>query len=243
MRRRSWKRLSGCIVIDLTLAGLLAAADYKAAAGHAGMARVLAIEDARGVRAVFAEAEFRFTQQLADAIAVQVMKDHNMDRAGLLLHWSGMGNRPAQPDDVVAAIDEAFTKMEPAVLRYAHRGLSVLSQEFERCLGSLSPDAMLSFEGCWKDGTVISGGIRAAFQMVEPVHSLLQRGETVRPYPVQAIALGKVVTILALSGEASLPEGVNPRGTIFAPLSNESITPPKDEHLATAVRRVLARTK
>jgi hypothetical protein len=243
MRRKSWKRLAGCIAIDLMLAGILGAADYKAAAGHAGMARVLAIEDARGVRAVFAEAEFRFTQQLADAIAVQVMKDHDMDRAGLLLHWSGMGNRPPQPDDVVAAIDEAFAKMEPAVLRYAHRGLSVLSQEFEHCLGSLNPDAMLSFEGCRQDGAEISGGIRAAFQMVEPVHALLKRGETVRAYPVQAIALGKVVTILALSGEASLPEGVNPRGTIFASLSNESIAPPNDERLAEAVKRVLARTR
>lgn len=243
MRRRCWRRLAGSIAIDLALAGLLAAADYKAAAGHAGMARVLAIQDSRGVRAVFAEAEFRFTQQLADSIAVQVMKDHDMDRAGLILHWSGMGNRPAQPDDVIAAIDEAFTKMEPAVVRYARRGLSVLSEEFENCLGSLSPDAMLSFEGCSKDGTVITGGIRAAFQMVEPSHGLLKRGDTVRAYPVQAIGLGKVVTILALSGEAPMPEGVNPRGTIYAPFSNESITPPKDERLAAAVQRVLARTK
>jgi hypothetical protein len=225
------------------LAGILAAGDYKAAAGHAGMARVLAIEDPRGVRAGFAEAEFRFTQQLADTIAVQVMKDHDMDRAGLLLHWSGMGNRPPQPDDVLAAIDDAFAKLEPAVLRYAHRGLSILSQEFERCLGSLSPDAMLSFEGCSKDGTVISGGIRAAFQMVEPKHGLLKRGDTVRAYPVQAIGFGKVVTILAMSGEADMPEGVNPRGTIFAPLSNESIAPPKDERIAAAVQQVLARTR
>jgi len=154
-----------------------------------------------------------------------------------------MGNRPPQPDDVIAAIDEAFTKMEPAVVRYARRGLSVQSEELERCLGALSPDAMLSFEGCSKDGAVISGGIRAAFQMVEPVHGLLKRGETVRAYPVQAIAFGKVVTILALSGEAPMPEGVNPRGTIYAPFSNESITPPKDERLAAAVQRVLARTR
>jgi hypothetical protein len=222
---------------------VLAAGDYKAGVGHVGMARVVAIEDSRGVRAVFAEAEFRFTQQLSDTIAVQVMKDHNMDRSGLLLHWSGMGNRPPQPDDVVAAINEAYAKLEPAILRYAHRGLSVLGEEFDHCLGSLSPDAMLSLEGCSKDGVVISGGIRAAFQMVEPTHGLLKRGETIKAYPVQAISFGKVVTILALSGEAPMPWAVNPRGLIFAPFSNESVTPPKDDRLASAVQRVLARTK
>ena len=68
------------------------------------------------------------------------------------------------------------------------------------------------------------GGIRAAFQMVEPAHGLQKRGETVRAFPVQAIALGKQVTILALSGEAALPEGVSPRGLIFAPFSNEAAT-------------------
>ena len=243
MRRRSWKRLAGCIAIELTLLAALPAADYKAGAGEAGMARALAIEDSHGVRAVFAQAEFRFTQQLADSIAVRVMKDHDLERAGILLHWSGIGNRPAQPDDVVAAIDESIAKLEPAVVRYAHRGLSVLSEEFERCLGSLSPDASLSSGGCWKDGIVITGGVRAAFQMVEPAHGLLNRDDIVRAYPVQAIGLGKVVTILALSGEASIPEGVNPRGLIFAPFSNESAAPPRDARVKAAVERVLARAR
>ena len=243
MRKRSWKRLAGCIAIDLALAGALCAADYRAGAATVGTAQALAIEDAHGTRAVFAQAEFRFTQQLADSIAVQVLKEYEIERAGILLHWSGIGNRPPQPDDVVAAIFAALEKMEPATMRYAHRGLSVLSAEFERCLGSLSPDANLSSSGCWKDGTAITGGIRAAFQMVEPGHGLLRRGEAVRAFPVQAIVLGKVVTILAMSGEASLPEGVNPRGLIFAPFSNESTTPPKDARLAEAVQQVLSRAR
>ena len=37
----------------------------------------------------------------------------------------------------------------------------------------------------------ITGTIRAAFQMVEPTHGLQKRGEIVRSFPVQAIALGK----------------------------------------------------
>jgi hypothetical protein len=60
---------------------------------------------------------------------------------------------------------------------------------------------------------------------------------------VQAIALGKQVTVLAMSGEAPLPEGVNPRGLIFAPFSNEAATAPHDERLRAAVQKVLARVK
>jgi hypothetical protein len=66
----------------------------------------------------------------------------------------------------------------------------------------------------------------------------------VRAFPVQAIALGKQVTILAMSGEAALPEGLNPRGLIFAPFSNEaSAAPPRDARVQAAVTRVLTRVK
>lgn len=206
------------------------------------MVRALAIEDAHGTKAVFAQAEFRITQQVADLVSVQVMKQHGLERAGILLRWSGIGARPAQPDDLVAAIDQALTAVAPATVRYAHRGISVLGED-EGCIGSLSPDANLSFDSCWKDGTAIAGPIRAAFQMVEPSHGLERRGERVRSFPVQAIGLGKVVTILALSGEASMPEGVNQRGLIFAPFSNESAAAPRDARLAAAVQRVMARAK
>src|SRR2546429_1105884 len=109
MRRRSWRRLAGCIAIDLAaigalagaLAGALPAADYKAAIASTGMARAVAIEDAHGTKAVFAQAEFRITQSLADLVAVQVMTKYEMDRAGILLRWSGIGDRPPQPDDLV----------------------------------------------------------------------------------------------------------------------------------------------
>jgi hypothetical protein len=65
----------------------------------------------------------------------------------------------------------------------------------------------------------------------------------VRSFPVQAIALGKQVTVLALSGEAALPEGVNPRGLIFAPFSNEAAAAPQGARVRAAVERVLARVK
>ncbi len=244
MRRRSWIRLAGCIVIDLLLAVALSAAGYKAASAGAGTARVLALEDPQGTRAVLVQTEFRITRQVADLVSAQIMKTYDLDRSGILLRWSGFGARPPQPDDVLAAVDQAFAKLEPAVLRYTHRGLSVSGgEEFEHCLGSLTPDATLNFEGCWKGGAEITGGIRAAFQTVEPAHGLVRREQSVASYPVQAIGLGKVVTILALSGEAPFPEGINPRGLIYAPFSNDAAAPPKDARVAAAIERVLARAR
>jgi hypothetical protein len=65
-----------------------------------------------------------------------------------------------------------------------------------------------------------------------------------RSFPVQAIALGKQVIVLALSGEAALPEGINPRGLIFAPFSNEAAAAPQqDARVRAAVQQVMTRVK
>ena len=244
MRKRSSKKLAGCIVIELLLAAAGVpsgfAGEYRAGAAAYGAARALVLEDAHGKRAVLTQTEFRITQATADMVAARLMSSLDLERSGLLFHWSGIGARPEQPEDLEIAIVTAINALEPAELRYGHRSLSVAAGE--RCLGSLSPDGAFSTAGC-TDGVVVTGAIRAAFQMVEPAHGLQKRGETVRAYPVQAIALGKQVTILALSGEAALPEGVNPRGLIFAPFSNEAAAPPQDERVRAAVERVLARVK
>jgi hypothetical protein len=203
--------------------------------------RALALQDAHGKYAVIAQTDFRITQAIADFVAAQILQTHEIDRAALLLHWSGIANRPAKPDELVSAIQAAMEKMDPATVRYGHRSISVVG-EGDRCIASVNPDGTLAFDAC-TPGTDISGPIRAAFQMVEPAHALLKRGETVRLFPVQAIALGKEATILALSGEARFPEGVNPRGLIFAPFSNEADAAPQDAQVMAAVRRVLARVK
>jgi uncharacterized protein len=234
-------RLAGSIAIELALAGALAAAGFKAGTGAAPGAHALAIQDSRGAYAIIAQTDFRITQAIADFAAAQVMQAHEVDRPAILLHWSGIANRPAQPDELVAAIHDAVAKLEPATIRYGHRTVSVIAAE-DRCIASLNPDGALAFTAC-TPGTEIAGAIRAAFQMVEPTHALLKRGESVRSFPVQAIAIGKEVVILALSGEARFPEGVNPRGLIFAPFSNEEAAAPQDARVMAAVRRVLARVK
>jgi hypothetical protein len=240
MRKRSSRRLAGCIVIELVLSTAGFAAGYRAGAAAYGSARALVLEDARGNRAVFTQTEFRITQAVADFVAAQLLRPLDLARPGLLFHWSGIGARPEQPQDLVTAITAAVDALEPAEVRYGHRMLSVATGE--RCVGTLNPDSALAFAGC-TDGAAVTGGIRAAFQMVEPAHGLQKRGETGRSFPVQAIAVGKQVTILALSGEAALPGGVNPRGLIFAPFSNDTAAAPQDADVRAAIQRVLARVK
>jgi hypothetical protein len=241
MWRRWSRKLAGYIAIELAAAGIIAAASYKAGTGTAASVRALALQDSHGAYTVIAQTDFRITQTVADFVAAQVMQSHEVDRPALLLHWSGIANRPAQPEELVAAIGAALGAMEPATVRYGHRTISVVAEE-DRCIASMNPDGTLAFSACTA-GTDITGPIRAAFQMVEPSHALLQRGQTARSFPVQAIALGKEVTILALSGEARFPEGVNPRGLIFAPFSNEADAAPQDARVMAAVRRVLARVR
>ena len=238
---RSSRRLAGCIAIELALAAALAAAGFKAGTGTSPSSRALALQDSHGIYAVIAQTDFRITQAVADFVAAQIMQGHEIDRPALLLHWSGIANRPPQPEELVSAIGTALNQMEPATVRYGHRTLSVVGDE-DRCIASLNPDGTLALSAC-TPGIEIGGPIRAAFQMVEPSHGLLKRGETARSFPVQAIAMGKEVTILALSGEARFPEGVNPRGLIFAPFSNEADAAPQDARVMAAVRRVLARVK
>jgi hypothetical protein len=202
----------------------------------------VAIQDSHGAYAVIAQTDFRITQAMADFVAAQVMSRHDLDRPALLLHWGGIANRPPHPEELVRAIEAALASMTPATVQYGHRTLSVMG-EGDRCLASVNPDGTLALGSC-PGGTDITGPIRAAFQMVEPSHGLLQRGQMMaRMFPVQAIALGKEVTILALSGEAHFPEGVDPRGLIFAPFSNEAEAAPQDARVMAAVRRVLARVR
>jgi hypothetical protein len=242
MRKRSSRRLAGYIVIELALAACAVASDFQAATATVGGARVLALEDAKGKRAVFAQTDFPITQSLADFVAAQILRDYGMDRPQMLLRWSGFGSRPAHPEDLLTAIQTAVVSLAEAGVRYGHRSLSVMGIG-GACLASLSPDGALGFEHC-PEGEAITGTIRAAFQMVEPVRGLQKRdAPPPRAFPVQAIAFGKQVTILALSGEAAIPPGVNLRGLIFAPFSNEQSVAPQDARVRAAVQSVLARVR
>ena len=203
MPKKLPRRLAGCCAIELLFAaGLLAAnSDYQAGTAAAGRVKVVALEDRRGNRAVFATAEFRISQSLSDFIAAQVVKAYGVDRAGLLLVSAGQGE-PA-PDDAVAAIGAALGDLEPAVVRSSGGAVSVTAPD-GHCRATLAADGAVAFERCGP-GEPVRAPIRAAFQMVDPAHGLQQRAEPVRASSVQAIALGQRFVVLAVEGERDDP--------------------------------------
>lgn len=242
MPGRSFRRLAGFIAIDLAVAAAALAGDFKAGAATEGAARALVLEDRRGTRAVFVQAEFAVTQALADFIAGRLLKAYELDRAALLLRGTGRG--PARPEDVVAAVNTAVGTLAPAAVRFDGRTLSVTAPDARR-RAAISAEGMLTFEGSGGigQGAAVRGPIRAAFQMVEPAHGLQQRSDPLHAYPVQAIAIGKQITILGLSGETSLPAGIARKGLIFLAHANGDSAPPEDERILSAIRKVLARVQ
>jgi hypothetical protein len=246
MPRRSSRRLAGCIAIELALAiGLWAAdlwaadAGYRAGMATAGQSKALVLEDRRGGRAVFAEADFAVTQAVSDFVAARLLQSYELPRPSLLLRGAGgIGLRPVQPDDLITAIGAAMGSMEPASVRFNGAVVSVTSGG--TCLAALAAGASLTFDQCTA-GAAVRGPIRAAFQMVEPTHGLLQRTDPWRAYPVQAIALGKQVVVVALGGDSALPREFAAQGLLFAPHANDSAAPPDDPHIREAIRQVLSR--
>jgi hypothetical protein len=248
MPARLSRRLAGCIAIDLVVLDLILATaglagDFKAGAAREGAARALVLEDRRGTRAVFVQAEFAVTQALADFVAGRLLKAYELDRAALLLR--GTGRATAQPEDVVNAVNTALGTLGPAAVRFDGRTLSVTAPDGRR-RAAISAEGTLRVESGgkgWGEGAAVRGPIRAAFQMVEPAHGLQQRTDPVHAYPVQAIALGKQITILGLSGETSLPAGIGRKGLIFAAHANGDSAPPEDDRILAAIRKVLARVQ
>jgi len=249
MPTRSWRRLAGCIIIELLLAagGLTADFEYQAGAAAAGQAKALVkalvIEDRRGNRAAIVEAPFAVTRAVSDFAGARLLDLYGLDRAGVLLRGMPDAAAPQTPqrtDDLVAAVAAALGKLEPAVVRYGEGGLSVTTPE-GRCVAAFRPDASLTFDGCGAGGPV-RGPIRSAFQIVEPAHGLLQRDAGPLSYPVQAIAIGKGVTILAVGGEARAA-GFHAKGVMVASFSNDTLAPPDTPGMDAAIRQVLARVK
>ncbi|SPE29869.1 conserved hypothetical protein [Candidatus Sulfopaludibacter sp. SbA6] len=244
MPTRSSRRLAGSIVIELLLAAGVPAADleYKAggaAAGQAkGLVRALVLEDRRGNRAAIVEARFAIPRAVSDFAGARLLESYGLDRAGVLLR--GVSAAPPQTDDLFTAVAAALGKLEPAAVRYGNGALSVTSAD-GRCVAALQLDASLTFDRCGAGG-LVHGSIRSAFQFVEPAHGLLQRDAAIFSYPVQAIAIGKQVTILALGGE--VPAGrFRAKGLMVASFANDAAPLPDTPEIDAAIRQVLARVR
>lgn len=227
MSGRFWRRLAGSIAIS---AGLAAAApEYRAGAAAVDHVRAVVVEDRRGARAVFAEADFPITLAVSDFVAAQLVKSYGLDRATIVI--SGKGDAAEEPAAIFSAVERALGAMQPAEVS---EGISIRAAT-GACLATLYP---IRLEGC-REGRGISGPIRGAFTMVDLPHGLQSR-ETVAPaYPVQAVALGKF-TILALAGEA--PAGKYAARVVVSH-ANASDPYPGEATIANAVAAVLAKIR
>src|SRR5690242_8002586 len=105
MPTRSSRRRAGCIVIEIALAAGAVAADldYSAGSGSAAHARAIALEDRRGGRVVFIEADFPISRTIADAASIELVKRYGLTRAGVLLRGASAG-QPYPGELVDAAV-------------------------------------------------------------------------------------------------------------------------------------------
>jgi len=192
------------------------------------------LEDRRGFRAVFAEADFPVTRDMADFVAVQLVKIAGFERSGVVISGSG----PALPESVelVAAAAKALRNLAPATVSFD--GVVSVRTGDGDCLATFYP---VRFDGC-RDGAAAHGPIRAAFEMVDVPHGLQTRGAVAPGYPVQAVAIGKAATVLALGG--AVPEGrFAAAARIVVERANDAVATAPDDLVEKAVASVLRRVR
>ena len=214
MSKRFWRRLAGCIVISLSLTA--ATPEFRAGAAHSDRVRAVAVEDRRGHQVVIVDADFPITRDVADFVAVQVVKLYELSRADIVISGSGFG----QPDaaGILLVLQEAMSDLTLATLT---DGSAISIHTATGCVA-------IPLRAACAGGPPIHGTIRSAFQMVDLPHPLQTRDVVPQSYPVQAIAFGKS-TLLALGGDA--------------PTLEASIRQPDEPRVRAALANVLRRVR
>jgi hypothetical protein len=238
MSTKWWKRLAGCIAIELLAAATAIAADseYRAGTAALGGAAALALEDRGGARIVIVQGDFAVTRSVTDLVAAQLMKAYELPREAIIIRGGGKGT--ARPDELALAAAAAMGALAPAAVRFDGAVLSVVDAD-ERCRASIAAGGALRFGGCTA-GDRVRSPLRAAFRTVEPARGLQQRGQTPPSFAVQAIAFGKEATILALGGDIA-PERYRAPRRIVMSFANDAAAPPDTPEVAAAVRDLLKR--
>ena len=224
MSTRCWKRLAGWLLINAAVA---ATPEYRAGTAAVGSVKTVALQDRRGKWAVFAEAGFPVTRAISDRVAAQLAKEYAIKRESVVL--GGGGAAETHADDLFTSIAAAMGALEAARVSYNGAVISVAGED-GKCLATIP-------SGPCAAGRNVRAPIRAAFQIVEPPHGLQQRGEPVSSYPIQAIALGEIVTVLALSGESRYSAGKN---VVVISHANDVATPADP---GAAIQRLLIRVR
>ena len=207
--------------------------EYRAGAAASGHVIAVVLEDRRGPRAIFAEADFPITRAVSDFVAVQLVKRYEVDRAGLVI--SGAGTATPDPAAVIAVIEQAIAKVDDASVSFA--GAISVTRADGTCVATLYP---IQLHGC-RSGDAIHGPIRAAFHMIDVPHPLQSREAPAPAYPVQAVAIGKAV-ILALAGGVPSARYHAPF-RIVVPHANDTAPLPANELVEEAVANVLKRVR
>jgi hypothetical protein len=230
MRKRSSRRLAGCIAIELLLLGSLTAApyfEYQAGSASSGAARALVIEDRHHHQAVIINVDFSTPLSVSDHIGALAAKAYGLDRSALIIHSTREGE-PA-PQDAVNAIGAAVAALAAARVGYGSGALEV---------STAAGCTMVSADAGTRDcsgaiGVPVHGSIRSAFRVVDLARGLQVRAAVPRYATVQAIALGEEVVIL--SAPANFIEPAS--GRIVAALPAIDY----DARVAAALVDVLAR--
>ena len=240
MPAKSWRWLAACIAIELAAAGggRAAGPDFRAAVTQTEGITAHAIEDRHGHAIAIVRTSFPVTRALSDLAAAEIMKAYKLERGDILLRGTPSGS--AEPStvapEILNALGTALNSLNPVRILSREGTLSVTLAD-GRCLASIAPSAGLRPEGC-TGGNPVRGPIRTAFRIAEPVRKLALRSELPAAYPVQAIALGREVAILALGGD-SQSFAANFPGLTVLPFSNDTQAPPDDPQIRAAIRSVL----
>jgi hypothetical protein len=240
MPKRCSGKLAFLIATTLLIAAALqpAALEYRAGTAAVGGIKAVAVEDSSGNRAVIVQADFAVSRHVSDVIASELMKSYNLGRGAILLRGKAGGD--AHPDEAVTAAAAALGRLAPARLFSTGASLAILDGQ-ERCLAMVLSDGSLSADSAPCGGrTPVHGPIRTAFRTVDISTGLRQRGESLRIYPIQAIAFGKELGVLGLGGDAPVDE-FRGKNLIVAPFSNDDAPFPDDPAVRAAVRDLLRR--
>lgn len=252
------------MIAALALAALLSGEGYQAGVASITLpdltATALAIEDQREQRAVIVATDLSgMPRAIADPVAARLGKAYGLDRAFILLHASGTHERRYSPqliDDLAAVVGAAIANLTPARLWYGATGLEVTGAD-GRLRAVLASDdrnsISLRLSGAVQKMHPVRGPLRAAFQVADlDSGRRLRAGEPVRPFPfpVQAMAFGKDLTVLALGGDVPVDYALRvkqeygSKGLVVAVNSNDVISDlPRgmEDRIFTTIHQVMAR--
>lgn len=185
--------------------------------------RALAVADGKGGLAVIVVSRHAsVNRSIVDMASARLMGKYGMERASLVFQSAPGSPEPGR----TAEITEAVCTLAAAALGRLDAG------EAFPGLGFVLPAPPS------RSDPPIAGPIRTAYKDIDPP-GLRRRNNAPALYPVQAIRIGRGLTILAVGGEPDL--STVPDGVVVIPNANGSYTTPESTALTEAVRDVLAR--